>query len=151
MTRHLLIVDDNDKYAKLIHEHFTSEGYTCQRVENAAAGIEAVKQHGLDYFTVVVTDITMESQTAGFKLIKYLRKNHFPGTLVVASTGFDVYPGMVLAKMLMGDMGVDFLIPKTTVIKQDFHFYEPRLYARPTPFREKGKARHGGTSHGAHH
>lgn len=143
----LLIVDDNDRYAALIREHYEPLGYSCDRVGTAAEGIQRVKDAGLSHYSVIVTDITMESQMAGFKLIRYLKKEQFPGTLVVASTGFDVKPGMILARMIMGNMGVDFLIPKSTVLKKAFQFFEPRLYGEQVSFREKWKAPAQGVGH----
>ncbi len=130
--KRLLIVDDNDKYAALIDEYFAARGYTSERVYSAQEGIDKIKSVGPEYYSLVVTDITMESQLAGLKLTSYLHKTSFPGTVIVASTGFDIPPGMLISKFYFGAQNVRYLIPKTTVLKKDFVFYEPKLFTKPT-------------------
>lgn len=128
--KRLLIVDDNDKYAALIEEYFSAHGYNADRAYTATEGIEMVKSAGLDHYELIVTDITMEGQLAGVRLISYLHKNKYHGKVIVASTGFDIFPGMLISKLYFGAKGVDFLIPKTTVLKKDFDFVPPRLFSR---------------------
>ncbi len=143
--KQLLLVDDNDKYAALLREHFAPLGYEIRHVVNAAEGRKALEEKGMDYYQVVVTDITMETQLAGLSLVRWMHKQGFGGTVVIASTGFDVSAGMFLGKLLLGSYGVHYLIPKTTVLKKDFDFHPARLFSRPVKnFSEAGELAHAG-------
>ena len=130
--KRLLIVDDNEKYARIIREYYSNGEFEIDWAMTAAEGIEKVDSVGLDYYQLIITDITMEHQLAGFTLIRHLHKHGFPGMLIVASTGFDVPPGMFLARLFMGKRGVDYLIPKSSMRKKDFDFYPARLFSKPT-------------------
>lgn len=131
VTKQLLLVDDRVKYSDLISDFFREYGYLVDRAESARQGIGMLKDKGLDHYCVVVTDITMEHQWAGLELIYFLFRKKYTGTVVMASTGFDVFLGMFFSKLFMGIFGVHYLIPKTTVIKRDFVFYPARLGSSP--------------------
>lgn len=140
-AKQLLLVDDRIKYANLIADYFSGYGYLIDRAVSAREGIDILNEKGLDHYRVVVTDITMEHQLAGLELIYFLFKKKYGGTVVMASTGFDVFFGMFFSKLFMGIFGVHYLIPKTTVIKQDFVFYPARLGSSPQrTFAEIGTA-----------
>ncbi len=130
-AKQLLLVDDRIKYANLIADFFSGCGYLIDRAASAREGIGILNEKGLDHYRVVITDITMEHQLAGFELIYYLFRNKYAGTVVMASTGFDVYLGMFFSKLIMGIFGVHYLIPKATVVKGDFAFYPARLGSSP--------------------
>ncbi len=124
--KRLLIVDDNDKYARIFESYFGSKGYTqIDRSVTASGGIDLVKKNGPDYYSLIVTDLTMESQLAGLKLIRYLTKTEYPGTVVVASTGFDVAAGMFLSHIYFKKKNVRFLLPKAPLLKNEFRFVRP--------------------------
>ena len=127
----LLLVDDRSKYTRIITSFFSKIGYTVDCAVSAREGILMLGQKGPDHYRVVVTDITMEHQLAGFSVILFLLKRRFSGTVVMASTGFDVFLGMFFSKLFMGILGVHYLVPKTTILKGDFDFYPPRLGSRP--------------------
>ncbi len=129
--KQLLLVDDRNKYSKIITSFFTKRGYLVDRAVSAREGIRLLGERGLDYYCVVVTDITMEHQLAGLTVILYLHRKRFSGTVVMASTGFDVFFGMFFSKLFMGIFGVHYLVPKTTVLKHDFDFYPARLGSQP--------------------
>ncbi|MBN2224377.1 MAG: response regulator [Deltaproteobacteria bacterium] len=130
-TKRLLLVDDRAKYSDIISDFFTEYGYLVDRAVSAKQGIGMLKDKGLDHYRVVVTDITMEHQLAGIELIYFLFKKKYAGTVVMASTGFDIYLGMFFSKLFMGIFGVHYLIPKTTVISRDFAFYPARPGSSP--------------------
>jgi hypothetical protein len=131
VTKQLLLVDDRVKYANLIADFFSGYGYLIDRAVSAKEGIGMLNEKGLNYYRVIVTDITMEHQLAGFELIYFLFRRRYAGTVVMASTGFDVFLGMFFSKLLMGIFGVHYLVPKTTVIKRDFAFYPARPGSSP--------------------
>ncbi len=127
----LLLVDDNDKYASILGEYFKKFNFSIDRVYSANEGIERLQKVGISYYSMVVTDITMEGQLAGLRLISYLHKAAYKGMMMVASTGFDVFPGMQISQLYFGAKGVSYLIPKKSVLRKDFLFYPARLFSRP--------------------
>ncbi len=131
VTKQLLLVDDRIKYANLIADFFSGYGYLIDRAVSAREGIGMLNDKGLDHYRVIVTDITMEHQLAGLELIYFFFRRKYAGTVVMASTGFDVFLGMFFSKLFMGIFGVHYLIPKTSVIKRDFAFYPARPGSSP--------------------
>ncbi|MBI3394943.1 MAG: response regulator [Spirochaetia bacterium] len=125
--RRLLLVDDNDKYAELLTTHFAALGYTIDRAVTGNDGVAKVEEHGIGYYPVLVTDITMESQLAGVTMLGRLQKMGYVGTIVVASTGFDVPLGLPLSRLILRRYGVRYLIPKTSVLKKEPLFYPIKL------------------------
>ncbi|MFH1863048.1 MAG: response regulator [bacterium] len=107
-----LLVDDNDDYARMLLTHLEPLGYEFQRAKSAAEGCQNLFKSGVAYYGLVVTDITMEGQTAGLRLIRKMRRKGYLGTLIVASTGFNAPVVAFLAKPFMALWGVDVLIPK---------------------------------------
>ena len=135
--KHLLIVDDNDKYARILDEYYVDLGYSIDRAVDGASGYNAVKEKGMEHYQVIVTDITMETQMAGITMLKRLYKEGYRGTVVVASTGFDVPLARPLTKAFLGGMGIDYLVPKTTVLSGKLEFYPMALFGKPLmDFRE---------------
>jgi len=112
MQRPALIVDDNDTYAKMLLSHLEPLGFRFDRAESASEGLEALKQQGPSHYSFVVTDITMEGQTAGLKLIRRIRRHGYKGVLMVASTGFNSPFILHLCRPFLALWGVDLLVPK---------------------------------------
>jgi hypothetical protein len=129
--RRLLLVDDRAAYTRIITDFFGGIGYAVDCAVTAREGILMLGRKGLDHYRVVVTDITMEHQLAGLSVVLFLLRKKFSGTVVMASTGFDVRLGMFFSKLFMGMLGVHYLVPKTTILKEDFAFYPARLFSRP--------------------
>ncbi len=131
MTKNLLLVDDNDRYAKILDEYFSERGYTITRARDAAEGLALFERQAPDFFRVIVTDITMETQLAGIFMLGRIKRLGYPGTVVVASTGFDVPLVVPLSRACLGLYGVHFLIPKTTVLSRNIAFYPMNFFAPP--------------------
>ncbi|MBX7057951.1 MAG: response regulator [Leptospirales bacterium] len=129
--KRLLLVDDNDKYARLLTEYFEPLGYRCERAVDAASGWQMLQSQGPEAYQVLVTDITMESQLAGVYMLRRFQKAGFRGTVVVASTGFDAPGGMPLSRLVLRFCGVHFLIPKTTVLASAPLFYPIAFFSSP--------------------
>ncbi len=129
--KQLLLVDDRAKYSDIISDFFKEYGYLVDLAVSAKQGIGMLKAKGLDHYRVVVTDITMEHQWAGLEVIYFLFRKKYAGTVVMASTGFNLSVGMFFSKLFMGIFGVHYLVPKTSVIKRDFVFYPARLGGLP--------------------
>lgn len=129
--KELLLVDDNDKYAAILDEYFGERGYRSTRAIDAADGLAKFEEHPVDHFKVIVTDITMESQLAGIFMLGKIRRLGYPGTVVVASTGFDVPLVVPLSRACLRPYGVHFLIPKTTVLSRKIAFYPMAFFSPP--------------------
>lgn len=129
--KELLLVDDNDKYAAILEEYFAERGYRSTRAVDAAEGLAKFDERPLDYFKVIVTDITMESQLAGIFMLGKIRRRGYGGTVVVASTGFDVPMVVPLSRTCLRPYGVHFLIPKTTVLSRKIAFYPMAFFSPP--------------------
>ncbi|MBU0519598.1 response regulator [bacterium] len=112
MPKPALIVDDNDGYVEMIMMHLKPRRYDFERAALAREGIEMLDQRGSDYYQLIVTDITMEGQTAGFRFLRHARKIGYKGPIMVASTGIDVPIVLFLAKWFMKIWQVDMLVPK---------------------------------------
>ena len=112
MNRPALIVDDNDDYTAMILTHLEPLGYRFERARSASEGLETFSQSGSNRFSLIVTDITMEGQTAGLKLIRQIRRSGYRGVLMVASTGFNIPIVLHLSRIFLALWGVDLLVPK---------------------------------------
>ena len=129
--KNLLLVDDNDKYAKILDEHFAPLGYKSTRAVDAADGLAKFDAEAGDHYDVIVTDITMESQLAGIFMLGKIKQRGYGGTVVVASTGFDVPLVVPLSRACLRGYGVHYLIPKTTVLSRKIAFYPMAFFAPP--------------------
>lgn len=122
MMKKLLIVDDNDRYADALKNHFIKEGWICERAYTAKEGWEmfqSSKQNTKSsYYDMIITDITMETQTSGLWFIRNVHKDGFSGTKVIATTGFDVKGVMFFSKWILPWFaGISFMIPKVPLKK----------------------------------
>jgi len=112
MVKQALIVDDNDGYVDMIKSHLVPLGYDFERATLAKEGIKLIDQRGEDHYQLIVTDITMEDQLAGFRFLRHVRKKGYSGPIIVASTGFDGPLGLFFAKGFLRWFRVDLLVPK---------------------------------------
>jgi CheY-like chemotaxis protein len=112
MNEPALLIDDNDSYADMLVDHLAPRGYQFDRARSAKEGLEMMIKAGPDGYALIVTDITMEGQTAGLKLIRQVRRHGYRSVLIVASTGFNVPIVLHLLRPFLTIWGVDVLIPK---------------------------------------
>lgn len=109
---HVLLVDDNDRYAEAIEGHLRRRGTVVERVRSAEEGLAILREKAAD-FDGVITDITMETQISGLRILSRARRLGFRGVLVTASTGLDSRLGYLLNRFILGTIyGCDYLIPK---------------------------------------
>ncbi len=120
----LLIVDDNDRYARLMEGFFSQKkSYLIDRANCAQAALSIFAERGYAYYDILVTDITMETQLIGLSMVRELNHRGFRGTTIVASTGFD-FPGMItLSCFFLRFLRVHYIVPKKTVIDNNILFY----------------------------
>ncbi len=128
----MLLVDDNDRYATSLTEDLHRRGVTdVVRAVNAKEGVELLRERG-DEFDGVVSDISMEHQISGLRVLRVARgldkqrRANEDGTgsgrplmVACATTGLDTQIGYWFNKFLLGTLyRCDFLIPKRP-IKRD--------------------------------
>jgi DNA-binding NtrC family response regulator len=111
----VLLVDDNDRYAEAITRHLQRRGADVERARSAEEGIKALRERASS-FGCVITDITMESQLSGLRVLRKARRLGFEGLLVTASTGLDNPVGYLFNRFLLGTLyGCDYVIPKRPI------------------------------------
>ena len=84
MDAHILIVDDEQAVFSMLKAVFESEGYT---VTTASSGAQACCLLAVQTFDVVLTDMRMESDNAGFDVVRAARKRS-AGSVIVILTAF---------------------------------------------------------------
>lgn len=127
--KHLLLVDDNDKYASKIEEYF-SKTYEIHRAHNGKSALDLLEKNGTNFYEIIITDITMESQLAGIYFLKKARKMGFKGRIIIASTGFNYSIALNLAPLLLNSLKVDYLIPKDSILKNQMAFYPCKFFPK---------------------
>lgn len=122
MKRSALIVDDNDDYTGMLLSHLEPLGYQFERARSAGEGLELLHKSSPQYYSLIVTDITMEGQTAGMKFIRQIRRYGYKGVLMVASTGFNSPVVLHLCRIFLTLWGVDLLVPKEPLKRGKFEY-----------------------------
>lgn len=117
--KRVLLADDNDRYAEALTHDLRKRGATeIIRVFDAASAVEKLREDG-DSIDTVVTDISMETQISGLKVLREAHKGDSKRLVVVATTGLDTKLGFLFNRFFLGTLyKCDFLIPKRP-IKQD--------------------------------
>jgi len=115
----VLLADDNDRYAKALTEDLLERGVgEVVRAMNAQEAVEILRNDG-DGIDGVVSDISMESQISGLRVLRAARKGGNRRVLAVATTGLDTKIGYFFNYFILGILyRSDYLIPKRP-IKRD--------------------------------
>lgn len=108
----VLIVDDNDFYFGIMQEIYERNGYLVDRANTASEGWNKFQHGGLDYYQLIVTDITMESQISGLVLWYKLKRSGFRNPIYFASTGFNIKLNYFISGGLLKLLGIQRIIPK---------------------------------------
>ncbi len=127
--QYLLLVDDNDKYAEKIKNYF-SKTYEIHRAYNGKSALELLEKNGINFYNLILTDITMESQLAGIHFLKKARKMGYNGKIIIASTGFNYSIALNFAALFLNSLKVDYLIPKNSVLNNEITFYPCKFFPK---------------------
>ena len=124
--KRVLLADDNDRYAEALTNDLRKRGAEeVIRVFDAATAVLKIREEG-DTIDTVVTDISMESQISGLKVLRAARKNRPDRLVVVATTGLDTKLGFLFNRLLLGKLyRCDFLIPKRPIKRDGNIFWIP--------------------------
>ncbi len=132
----LLIVDDNEYYSDALKVYFEKMRYLVDIAPSAKEAHMLLQKKGWVYYDIILTDITMESQLAGLFMLRKIFKNDFQGTIIVASTGFD-FPGMItLSRLVLGIIGVNYIVPKKSITRGKPIFYPIGFAKQPSSIFE---------------
>lgn len=122
--QHVLLADDNDFYAGKLSRSMQSETTYVTRVASAAQAIALLEQQA-NHYDAVVTDMSMETELAGLKVLAFCKKIKFPGVVAVATTALDSYWAFFINQWLFSWYGADYLIPKKFIQKQRYVIWLP--------------------------
>lgn len=131
--KRVLIVDDNDRYAQNLRIYFDSKKIISDRAIDAKEGWLFFQRNKYD---MVISDITMETQTSGLWMMRRIYLTGYTGSLVIASTGFDVWGVMKLSKIFLPWFcGLQWMIPKVPLKKGEIVWVGTSLSKeRSSPF-----------------
>jgi CheY-like chemotaxis protein len=82
MTFTVLLVDDDDTVLSALKSVFETRDF---EISTAVSAREAISQMTKRSFDLVVTDMRMETETAGFDVVHYAKASGNPPTVVVLS------------------------------------------------------------------
>lgn len=117
MTK-VLLADDNDFYAKHLTCHLEAMGAEVIRAWDAKEAIGLLENNMYD-FDGIITDISMETNVSGLKVLRKAKKQKFEGVLAVATTGINTPLTFTLNRYILGMLyGADYLIPKLPIQQQ---------------------------------
>ncbi|EMJ88144.1 response regulator [Leptospira meyeri] len=112
----VLIVDDNDRYANNLKSYFDSKNIPSDRAIDAKEGFALFSKN--PNYDMIVSDVTMETQTSGLWMMRQIYKSGYKGILVIASTGFDVFGVMSFSSLFLPWFcGLHWMIPKVPLKK----------------------------------
>lgn len=99
----LLVVDDDRKLCRLIHDYLTPMGYEVEAVHNGPDGLERARAGG---FHAVILDVMLPGLD-GFEVLKQLRRDSDVPVLMLTARGDE-------ADRIVGlEIGADDYLPKT--------------------------------------
>ena len=99
----LLVVDDDRKLCRLIHDYLTPMGYAVELVHNGPDGLERARAGG---FHAVILDVMLPGMD-GFEVLRQLRRDSDVPVLMLTARGDE-------ADRIVGlEIGADDYLPKT--------------------------------------
>ena len=135
----IIIADDKDRYLNHWRAVLDTDFYELTFGYDANEILDAFEGNP-NAFDVLISDISMHTKDekgimgnmrgefAGVGLSMKLRKMGFTGDIVLVSTGIDDFIGQILCHFIMGFFGVDWLVPKRTLVKHNPKFLRRRLF-----------------------
>lgn len=118
-VKRVLLADDNDRYAEVLTHDLEKRGVDeVIRAYTADEAVRILEAEG-DSIGAVVSDISMETQISGLKVLRAARKGTAPRIVAVATTGLDSTWAYRLNYVILGLLyRADYLIKKRP-IKQE--------------------------------
>ncbi|MDZ7261043.1 MAG: hypothetical protein ONB05_02845 [candidate division KSB1 bacterium] len=110
--KNVLILDDNDFYSHIMQTVYEAHNFSVFRASSAREGWELFRRKGLNFFDLIVADITMESQLSGLIVALKCRLKGYKKRLYLVSTGFNVRCNLFFSGMLLRTLSINRAIPK---------------------------------------
>ena len=85
---HILLIEDDPQYRKLLVRILTDDGFQVESAENGKAGLQLFLAHPAD---LVITDLFMPEMD-GIEIIRYLSKVRPRPKVLALSGGYNNYP-----------------------------------------------------------
>ena len=108
----MLLVDDNEHYSGILRDIYEKKGYRVESVVSAAEALNILQKRSISFYDTLISDVTMESRLAGLYMVWRVRKMGYKGTVILASTGFDVLGATSISRSFLGSLGVHYIVPQ---------------------------------------
>lgn len=118
--RNVLIADNSNFYFSIMSRIYEEHEFQVTRARSAPDAWKLIKEKGLEYYDIIVTEMTIESHLSGIILAMKLKKAGFKNPVYFASKRFNITFTYILSTGLLRMIGIDRLIPKNA-----FHIMNP--------------------------
>ncbi|MBN2091275.1 hypothetical protein JW964_16815 [candidate division KSB1 bacterium] len=118
--RNVLIADNNNFYFSIMSSIYQEHEYYVTRARSAPDAWRLIQQNGLEFYDIIVTEITIESHLSGLVLAVKLKKAGFKNPVYFASKRFNITFTYIVSTGLFRMLGIERLIPKNA-----FHIMNP--------------------------
>lgn len=114
--KRVLIIDDNPHYAERLEKDILSrDDAEIVKAVSAAEGM-AIMDAEHASFDAIITDMSMETEYAGTRILRHAKKLKYQGTLCVATTALDFWYGLYTTGLAFRYYyGADYLLPKRPI------------------------------------
>ncbi len=108
----VLIIDDNHFYASALGDFFRAQGSVCRWQTSAKSGMSALEAAD---FSCIVTDMSMETETAGMQVLRFCQQRRLPGVKIVATTALNRCWTLPFLAKYYAWHGAHYLLPKAPI------------------------------------
>lgn len=118
--KRVLIIDDNPHYADRIEaDILTRDDARIVKAICAADGMALMDAEHAD-FDAIITDMSMETEYAGTRVLRHAGKLGYEGTLCVATTALDFWYGLYTTGLVFRYYyKADYLLPKKPINREE--------------------------------
>lgn len=108
----VLIIDDNRFYASALMEFFQAQGSVCRWQTSAQSGIQMLQEAD---FSCIVTDMSMETETAGMQVLRFCQRQRVSAVKIVATTALNRCWTLPFLAKYYAWHGAHYLLPKAPI------------------------------------
>lgn len=123
--QNVLIADNNNYYFSIMSSIYEEHDFHVTRAQSAPDAWRLIKQNGMEYYDIIVTEVTIESHLSGLVLAVKLRNAGFKNPVYFASKRFNITLTYIISTGIFRMLGIERLIPKNA-----FHTMNPTSLKR---------------------